>query len=407
MSSEPGRQRIDVDEAEALIRAHVPPRPITRVPLEHAAGEILREPVRAERDQPPFDRVTMDGFALRHRAIAAGRRSFTVTGTQAAGDPAMPVGADEACVWIMTGAALPADADTIVPVERTRRAGETVTLEDGYAPAPGQFIHRGGSDHRAGARLLEPGVRLGPPEMAVLTIGGHADVAIAARPAIAVVATGDELVEVGEPVTTFRIRSSNDRAVVAALAGAGFTRVTRQRLPDDPAVLQRQLGSLLGQHDVLVLSGGVSLGEFDYVPRTLASLGVQVVFHKVRQRPGMPFWFGTGPAGQPVFALPGNPVSTLVCLTRYVIPALTASLGRGPVPAVRVPLAAAVTFEPDLCWFLPVVLHHGDDGSVRAEPRPTNTSGDFVALAGTDGYVELPRGGKVFAAGYPARFWHW
>lgn len=407
MTSEPGRQRIDVAEAEALIAAHVPPRPITRVPLEHAGGEILREAVFAERDQPPFDRVTMDGFALRHRAIVAGRRSFTVIGTQAAGDPAMPVGTDQACVWIMTGAALPADADTIVPVERTRRDGETITLEAGYAPVAGQFIHRSGSDHRAGSRLMAPGIRLGPPEMAVLTIGGHADVAVASRPSIAVVSTGDELVEVGEPVTTFKIRSSNDRAVVAVLAGAGFTQVTRQKLPDDPVVLQRELGSLLAQHDVLVLSGGVSLGEFDHVPRTLAALGVQVVFHKVRQRPGMPFWFGTGPAGQPVFALPGNPVSTLVCLTRYVIPALTASLGAAPPPAVRVPLATDVTFEPDLCWFLPVVLRHGDDGSLRAEPRPTNTSGDFVALAGTDGFVELPRGGKAFAAGYPARFWRW
>jgi molybdopterin molybdotransferase len=407
MTDATGRLRIDVDEAEALIARHVPPRPITRVPLEHAAGEILREVVFAERDQPPFDRVTMDGFALRHRAIAAGRRSFTVIGTQAAGDPAMTVGADDTCVWIMTGAALPADADTIVPVERTRRDGDTVTIEDGYAPAPGQFIHRAGSDHRAGSPLLGPGARLGAPEMAVLTIGGHPDVAVASRPSIAVVSTGDELVEVGEPVTTFRIRSSNDRAVVAALAGAGFARVARQRLPDDPVVLQRELGQLLEQHDVLVLSGGVSLGEFDHVPRTLAALGVKVVFHKVRQRPGMPFWFGTGPAAQPVFALPGNPVSTLVCLTRHVIPALTASLGAAPSPAVRVPLASDVTFEPDLCYFLPVVLHWGEDGSVRAEPRPTNTSGDFVALAGTDGFVELPRTGRHFAAGYPARYWRW
>lgn len=407
MATDQGQQRIDIDAAEALIRASIPPRPMTRVPLAAAAGEILREPVVAERDQPPFDRVTMDGFALRHRAFAAGRRSYTVVATQAAGEPASTVGSDAACVWIMTGAALPADADTIVPVERTRRDGDVVTIEDGYTPVAGQFIHRTGSDHRAGEQLLGPGLKLGPPEMAVLTIGGRADVAVASRPAIAVVSTGDELVDVGEPLTTFRIRSSNDRAVVAALAGAGFRQVSRQRLPDDPAVLERELRALWAEHDVLVLSGGVSLGEFDYVPRTLAALGVRVVFHKVRQRPGMPFWFGITADRRPVFALPGNPVSTLVCLVRYVIPALVASLGATPGPVVRVPLAAEVRFEPDLGYFLPVVLAFGDDGSVRATPRPTNTSGDFVALAGTDGFVELPRGGKVFPAGYAARFFRW
>jgi molybdopterin molybdotransferase len=400
------RERIDVAEAAALIAAHVPPRPTTRVPLDQAAGEYLRETVHAERDQPPFDRVTMDGFAVRHAALAAGQRRFRVTAQQAAGEPAATLAADGDCVWIMTGAALPAGADTIVPIERTRRDGDTLVIEDGYAAAAGQFVHPTGSDHRHGAALLAPGTHLGPPEMAVLTIGGTADVAIAARPAIAVIATGDELVEAGAPLTPFRIRSSNDRAVIAALAAAGFRGTTRVHLPDNPAVLAREIDRLLGLNDVLVLSGGVSLGEFDHVPRTLAALGVEVVFHKVRQRPGMPFWFGMAPGGKPVFALPGNPVSTLVCLVRYVRPALLASLG-STAGGRHVALASAVDFTPDLTCFLPVRLLHADDGSVRAEPCPTNTSGDFVALAGTDGFVELPRGGRHFPAGHAARFHAW
>jgi molybdopterin molybdotransferase len=133
---------------------------------------------------------------------------------------------------------------------------------------------------------------------------------------------------------------------------------------------------------------------------------VEVVFHKVRQRPGMPFWFGMAPGGKPVFALPGNPVSTLVCLVRYVRPALLASLG-STAGGRHVALASAVDFTPDLTCFLPVRLLHADDGSVRAEPCPTNTSGDFVALAGTDGFVELPRGGRHFPAGHAARFHAW
>jgi molybdopterin molybdotransferase len=401
-----GRERIEVADAAALIAARVPPRPTTRVPLDRATGEYLRETVHAERDQPPFDRVTMDGFAVRHAALAAGRRRFTITARQAAGEPAATLAADGDCVWIMTGAALPAGADTVVPIERTHRDGDTLVVEDGYAASARQFVHPTGSDHRQGAALLAPGTCLGPPEMAVLTIGGRADVAIAARPSIAVIATGDELVEAGEPLTPFRIRSSNDRAVVAALAAGGFRDSARVHLPDDPAVLAREIGRLLELNDVLVLSGGVSLGEFDHVPRTLAGLGVEVVFHKVRQRPGMPFWFGVAPDGKPVFALPGNPVSTLVCLVRYVRPALLASLG-ATTPPRRVALATAVDFTPDLACFLPVRLRHGDDGSVRAEPRPTNTSGDFVALAGTDGFVELPRGGRHFPAGYVAAFYPW
>jgi molybdopterin molybdotransferase len=404
--TQPPAERIDVAEATALIAAHLPARPTVRVPLAAAAGEFLREPIRAERDQPPFDRVTMDGFAIRHPAFAGGRRRFRVVARQAAGDAAATVGADDAAVWIMTGAALPPDADAIIPVERTRREGSEVVVEDSYPASAGQFVHRTGSDHAAGAMLLAPGTRIGPPEMAVLTIGGAADVAIAARPAIAVISTGDELVDVGEPVSTFHIRSSNDRAVVTALAAAGFATRSRVRLPDDPAVLTREIGALLASHDTLVLSGGVSLGAFDHIPRTLADLGVQVVFHKVRQRPGMPFWFGVSPDGKPVFALPGNPVSTLVCLVRYVIPALLGALGATPRER-WVPLASPVEFAPDLAYFLPVRLRWAADGRVAAEPQPTNTSGDFVALAGTDGFVELPRGGRQFPAGYAARFFGW
>jgi molybdopterin molybdotransferase len=400
------RHRLDVAEAATLIGAHLPEFPAVRVGIDHCGGEILRETVRAERAQPPFDRVTMDGIALRHGAVAAGRRSFRVLGTQGAGAAPVPVTADDACVAIMTGAALPEGADTVVPVERIRREGDQARLEDGYTPAPGQFIHRRGSDHAAGQELLTPGTVLGPPEMAVLTIGGQTEYLITRRPAIAVISTGDELVDVGEPLGEAQIRSSNDRTLIAALNRRGFRRGTRARLPDDPDILRRDIGALLDSHDVLILSGGVSMGEFDYVPRILGELGLQLVFHKVLQRPGMPLWFGTAD-GKPVFALPGNPVSSLVGLVRYVIPGLLAACGARLAPVPRVRLAADVNFEPDLTWFLPVVLEYTPEGDVRAVPKPTNTSGDFVSLVGTDGCVELPRGGRHFPAGYAAAFYPW
>lgn len=407
MSTGP-RRRIDVAEAAALIAARMPPGWGTvRVPLEDAAGEVLSQVIRAERDQPPFDRVTMDGIAIRHAAFAAGQRRFQVVGTQGAGSRPLPLTADDGCIAIMTGAALPPGADTVVPVERIRREGGTANLETGYEPAAGQFIHRRASDHRQGDTLLEPGCILGPTEMAVLTVGGSDTVEIARRPSIAIVSTGNELVDVGQPLAPTEIRASNDRAIAAALAHRGFLACDRLHLPDDRPLLKSALGELLAEQDVLVLTGGVSMGEFDHVPRVLADLGMELVFHKVLQRPGQPLWFGISPDGKPVFALPGNPVSSLVCLVRYVAPALMTALGATPRFGITVRLDRHVQFEPDLTYFLPVTLTYGADGECLATPRPTNTSGDFTALAGTDGVVELPRGMSDFAPGYTARFYPW
>jgi molybdopterin molybdotransferase len=401
------RRRIDTAEADALIRRRLVGWGTVRVPLDAAQGEILRETVTAERDQPPFDRVTMDGIALRHRDLAAGVRRFTVAGTQGAGSAPLSLANERSCVAIMTGAALPAGTDTVVPVERIARDGEVATVEPDYQPAAGQFVHRRASDHRQGATLLSPGARLGAPEMAILTVGGRDTVEIARRPSIAVISTGDELVDVGQPIAPTQIRASNDRAIAAALANRGFIDCDRLHLPDDQAVLERELRQLLAEQDVLILTGGVSMGEFDYVPKVLESLGMELVFHKVLQRPGMPLWFGMSPAGKPVFALPGNPVSSLVCLVRYVAPALVAALGAASRPDIVVRVDRHVLFEPDLTYFLPVTLTYGADGECLATPKPTNTSGDFVALGGTDGFIELPRGMSDFAPGYTARFYAW
>ncbi len=401
------RRRIDVAEAAALIRGRLRGWGTVRVPIDAAQGEILRQAVTAERDQPPFDRVTMDGIAIRHSAFAAGTLTFQMAGTQGAGSAPLPLQDETSCVAIMTGAALPPGADTVVPVERITREGQTARIEPGYVPVAGQFIHRRASDHPLGATLLSSGTLLGPPELAILTVGGSATVEVARRPAITVISTGDELVDVGAALGPSQIRSSNGWAIAAALAHRGFLDCDRLHLPDDRAVLERELRQLLAEQDVLILTGGVSMGEFDYVPRVLQDLGMELVFHKVLQRPGMPLWFGISPDGKPVFALPGNPVSSLVCLVRYVAPALVAALGATTRPEPVVRLGQDVRFEPDLTYFLPVRLDYTVDGTCLAVPKPTNTSGDFVALSGTDGFVELPRGILEFPVGYSARFFAW
>lgn len=408
MSRRPeARRRIDVAEAAALIADNMPVWPTERVPLDEAHGAILREPIRAERDQPPFDRVTMDGIAVRHATLAAGARRLKICGTQGAGMRPLVLEAGENCIEIMTGAALPEGADTVIPVERIERRDGHALLPESLEIEPGQFLHPRASDHRAGDLLLAAGIRIGPPEMAILTIGGQTEVAIGRWPRIALVSTGSELVEPAQPLADWQIRASNERALGAALRARGFLQQTRVLLPDDAALMEQRISTLLDTHEVLILSGGVSMGRFDHVPAVLEKLGLRLVFHKVLQRPGLPFWFGVTPAGQPVFALPGNPVSSLVCLVRYVLPALSEALGAAPAAFVRVRLAEPVRFAPDLCWLLPVRLVSGSDGALEAVPRPPNTSGDFVSLHGSDGFVELPRGQDDYPAGFVATFHAW
>ena len=404
--SDDAPRRVSVAAADHLIRARLMDCPVVEVPLEQARGEILAEDLGAERDQPPFDRATMDGIAIRYSDIGAGHRRFRISHIQAAGDPPTAVDRAEHCAEIMTGAVLPPGTDTVIPVERVIRENEQLRVEDNYHPEPAQFVHHQGSDHRAGTLLLTRGVSIRSPEMAVLLATGRSQVKIAQRPAIAVISTGTELVEAGQPIEPHQVRSSNDHAIQAALLGRGFTKVSRKLVADDPKLLKRTVKRLHKSHDLLILSGGVSMGKYDYVPEIMKSLGVELVFHKVRQRPGLPMWFGMSAEGKPVFALPGNPVSSLVCLIRYVIPGLEHALGASSLPREQAALDRDVEFRPDLTWFLPVHLS-ARDGNMLAEPKPTNTSGDFIALKDSDGFVELPEDRKQFPAGFVAELYRW
>jgi molybdopterin molybdotransferase len=378
------------------ITAAVRPLGTETIALADAAGRVLRQPVIAERDQPPFDRVTMDGIAVSFEALERGIRRFAIQTRHHAGDPAVALGSPSSCIEVMTGAILPQGADCVVPVERIEVADGTAEVDEDYKAERRQYVHGRGSDYRAASELLTPGAVITPIDVAVIASAGLAEVEVASRPAIRVISTGNELVPAGLPVAAHQVRLSNGPAVVAMLAQQGFIDCRHDLLKDDRAALRARIAGHLDHADILVLSGGVSMGKADFVPAVLAELGVSTVFHKISQRPGKPMWFGTGPRGQAVFALPGNPVSTLVCCRHYVLPALLHASGRRHPPPEFALLAEAVTFRPELTWFLPVRLLHGDDGRPRAQPVPTNTSGDFASLAGTDGYVELARDRSQF-----------
>jgi molybdopterin molybdotransferase len=395
-------------EAEQRILAAMPPARQEDCPLAEAHGRVLRSAVRADRDLPPFDRATMDGYALRSAARAEGVARFRIEAVQAAGQPAGSLGpAREACVEIMTGAPLPAGADAVVPYEETSRDDATMTVAAGTVLGPGSAVHRQGTDHRRGEIVVPPGTRLSSREIAVAAACGCAMLTVSRRPAIAVVATGDELVEVDAPVADHQIRRSNDYALRAALVQAGYPEVERFHVGDAPAQVEALLQHVLGKYDVVLLTGGVSRGKFDLIPAELERQGVRKIFRGVNQRPGKPLWFGLGTREQPVFALPGNPVSAYLCLHRYVLPGLAASAGLAPLRPWRVPLAASFDFAPRLTRFLPVKLFEGPEGGLLAAPVPGNTSGDFSGLVGTDGFVELPPEQEEFPAGWLAPFWPW
>jgi len=302
---------------------------------------------------------------------------------------------------------LPSGCDSVVPVERLKIEHGQAQLAVDVRVEPWQNVHRRASDTQQGALLLRAGQRLRAPEIAIAASAGMARIRVASQPMLAVISTGNELIEPGEPVLAHQVRRSNAYAIVSALREHGFQRVADDHIRDDAGELRSRLRFHLETHDVLVLSGGVSMGRFDLVPQVLEELGVRTVFHKVAQRPGKPLWFGVAPSGAAVFGLPGNPVSTLVCLTRYVLPALRGSLGQSPERSERMALSAPLTVTPPLTHFIPVRLEQDDWGRDWAVPAPTNGSGDFTALAGTEGFVELPPGPNTYAKGFVTRLYRW
>jgi molybdopterin molybdotransferase len=393
-------------EASIAIQGAMPAFGTEIVPLHHAIGRVLRQAVHAERDQPPFDRVMMDGIALRHADFAGGTREYPIQARQHAGDTALTVEPGH-CIEIMTGSSLPEGVDCIVPVERISVQDGDAVIEPGYEAKLRQHIHARGSDHAEGALLLRPGSRIAPADIAVIASAGLPEVEVSALPTIRMISTGNELVAAGAPIEPQQIRSSNGPAIVAMLAQQGYSDTVHDHLIDDLDVLRERVAGHLDEANVLVLSGGVSMGKADFIPQVLDELGVKLIFHKISQRPGKPMWFGIGPQQQVVFALPGNPVSTIICCRQYVLPALAHASGAAAKNPEFATLAQDVAFRPKLTCFLPTRLVSNAAGAVLAMPVHTNTSGDFAALSGTDGYLELALEETYFPTGTTVPLHRW
>lgn len=368
---------------------------VETIPFHNSIGRVLAEKIQADRDFPPFDRVTMDGIAIAFDEWKSGHREFNVEDIQAAGSPQKSLRDVSNCIEVMTGAILPEGTDTVVRyedinIQNDKAAILTTSVERG------QFLHRQGSDARAGAVLLEPGIILSPAEVALLASVGKSDVKVHAFPKTAIISSGDELVGVNEEPELYQLRRSNAYAIEGAMEQMKWEG-RQYHLPDRRDFLLDSLRVIEADHDVLILSGGVSKGKFDFIPEVLEEIGVRRLFHQVTQRPGKPFWFGVTKKGKVVFALPGNPVSTYMCFYRYIKPWLLHGFGAKPVSQEAV-LAEDFGFAPDLTYFLQVSVRM-EKGCIRAYPQPGGGSGDFANLKHADGFLELPANRKDFKAG--------
>ncbi|NLR64434.1 molybdopterin molybdotransferase MoeA [Chitinophaga varians] len=374
------------------------------LPFEAVTGRILREPVKADRPFPPFDRVTMDGIAILYDSFARGQQIFGVEDIQAAGAPRLQLSNTANCIEVMTGAILPELTDTVVPYEQLQ-----ATDHEGFRRftitgnvTQGQNVHRKGTDVAEDTVLLSPGTLIGPAEAGVLATVGKTLVTVARLPRVAVIATGNELVPVDATPEEHQVRISNIYSLMASLQQCGITAVY-VHLSDEEAAMQERLEPLLRETDVWISSGAVSAGKYDYLPAVLQRLGMQQRFHKVQQRPGKPFLFGTFANGPVVFALPGNPVSGFMCYYRYVLPWLKAAMGAQEEAPVYAVLQETVTFNPPLEYYLPVKLQSLPDGTMGAVPQPYHGSGDLASLLLADAFMALPQDKNIFEKGscYP------
>lgn len=391
---------ISVEEALKIVIENRLPVRAEEVSLIQSIDRILAEDIIADRDLPPYERVAMDGIAVNLDfldSINVGE-SFDIEDTQFAGQPQKILRNNTNCMEVMTGAVMPINCDTVIryeDLEISEENGKRVAQVNVVPKAVWLNVHRKGSDRKLGEILVSAGTKVCPAEIAVMAAVGKATVMVMKPAKVAVISTGDELVEVDQKPASHQIRLSNSYLLGAALKRIGID-ANLFHLTDDIEILSQKIEQTLADHDVLILSGGVSEGKADFVPKVLQGLGVNKLFHKVSQKPGKPFWFGKTDTQKVVFALPGNPVSTAVCYYKYVQPFLSRVNYQ---LSNKVVLGEDITFDAPLTYFVPVVVTFNREGVLIAKPVKNNGSGDFAMLTQSEGFIELPPHENEFVVG--------
>jgi len=391
---------IPYEQALSILEEHKGNFPTESRCLEDCIGGYLAEDLIADRDFPPFDRVTMDGIAIQHETFKNGQRVFTIESTAAAGNPKKSLKDTQNCIEVMTGAIVPNGVDTVIRYEDLEITNGSATIRLTTLRHK-QNIHFKGIDISQGTVIVSKGKRLSSAEINIAASVGKAQLKIRQLPKTIIFSTGDELVRVSQTPKLHQIRRSNIYGIQATLKEWGVSG-DLYHLADDKEEMLNTISKLLEEYELFIFTGGVSKGKFDYLPEVLEELQIQKHFHKIQQRPGKPFWFGSNTKGKKIFALPGNPVSSFVCTYVYVKHWLEKSLELTQ-NKLHVELSTDVQFKPDLVYFLEAKLKSLPSGKLAAIPIKGNGSGDFANLVKTDGFLVLPQHKTEFKKGevYP------
>jgi len=367
---------------------------VEEIPFLTSLGRILKEDILADRDFPPFHRVSMDGIVIDFEKFKKGQRSFKIAGVQAAGGKQLTLQDSKECIEVMTGAVLPNKANTVIRYE-------DITIKNGVATVAldeikkRQNIHNKGKDRKVDDVLIQKNTKISAAEIGVLATVGKSFVKVAKQPKVMIVSTGDELVGVNEVPLTHQIRRSNVFTLVSLLEKLNISSETAH-IKDHKQTIKSKIENYLQEFDVLLFSGAVSKGKYDFLPQVFDELGVKKIFHKVTQRPGKPFFFGKK-ANCIVFGFPGNPIATFVNCLAYFYPWYLNSLGIVQKEETAI-LGEDVYFKPNLVYFLQVKLKN-KFGHIIAFPVTANGSGDLASLANTDAFMQLPKDKTVFKKG--------
>tara|TARA_B110000003_G_scaffold219613_1_gene219359 strand:- start:332 stop:1519 length:1188 start_codon:yes stop_codon:yes gene_type:complete len=377
---------ISVQQALQIILNNTQDFGVEETSFLKSVGRVLKENILADRDFPPFNRVSMDGIAINQKYFLAGNRDFLIEGIQAAGAKQKVLKGDSNCMEVMTGAVLPQNTDTVIRYEDVviNNGIATINLE---SVEQGKNIHDKGKDRSKGDLLIKQNTIITAAEIGVIATVGKSMVKVAKTPKVIIVSTGDELVEVHEIPLAHQIRRSNAFTLVSLLEKLNIKADT-SHISDDKELLKQKIDFFLNNYDILLLSGAVSKGKYDFLPEVLEELQVEKLFHKVAQRPGKPFWYGRK-QGKPVFAFPGNPISTYVNCLVYFYPWFAKSIGV-EFKHETVILGEDVSFKPQLTYFLQVRVDI-KVGQLVAFPIKGNGSGDLASLVEADGFIQLPK----------------
>ena len=388
-------EMISSQQALKLILKNTEDFGIEEIPFLESVGRVLKEDILADRDFPPFDRVSMDGIAIVFDTFLAGSRTFEIENIQAAGSKQLELKNKTNCIEVMTGAVLPINTDVVIPYEQ-------VTIANGKAVVEideiNQFqnIHSQGNDRKKTDILIKKNRIISPSEIGIFATVGKSTIKVAKQPKVLIISTGDELVAVNENPLPYQIRRSNVYSMLSLLEDLRINAKTAH-LTDDKPQLKEKISRYLEQYDVLLFSGAVSKGKYDFLPEVLDELGVKKLFHKVKQRPGKPFWFGKK-GSKSVFAFPGNPVSTYVGCLKYFYPWYKKSVGIQYENQESAILSEDFFFKPELTYFLQVKTKN-EKGQLYATPVVGHGSGDLANLADADAFLEMPDTKSNFTKG--------